>query len=126
MVPTTSPTNHRHNICTWWGAICIKQQPQEKDSSSSVVRLPRSYNKDHLPSYKDGISPEEENMLRSRTCRFIEEAANKELLEDLLEILLLKFVLCNLKTSTPTFYPMVGNVQRICTFYFLFYCSAGG
>lgn len=39
-----------------------------------MVRLPRSYNKANLPSYKDGISPEEENMLRSRTCRFIEEA----------------------------------------------------
>jgi cyclin T len=45
------------------GLAAIKAQP-----------VPRSYDEANLPSYKDGITSEEENLKRSRTCRFIEEA----------------------------------------------------
>jgi cyclin T len=48
---------------------------QEGPSNSKRTEtVPKSYDETNLPSYKDGITSEEENLKRSRTCRFIEEA----------------------------------------------------
>jgi len=46
--------------------------PQEQPPRPQPV--PKSYDESSLPSFRDGITPQDEKLKRSKTCRFIEEA----------------------------------------------------